>query len=267
MGRRSRPTWGKVTITVQQETAKRIRVSAAELGCEMGTFVDGVLQEHFARVDSPSKPVVLEPKPTWLANAFKACQGDRFRIAMLIYGEAVAGNPGGGSFSALPFLGDRDNELFQETLESVALQVLDAALFHVQAVERQSWDEAAALQFDSVLRGVDALFSELVSSSLVVSDVLKCVTVIEGMGIALGLLMQLGAWEVDPDEPPLPPEEAAKCIVMALCAIYEGDPDIFVVSGAVNNGETWGSRIHMASRKFAGALSLDGQTTSPVEDF
>ncbi|WP_286354886.1 hypothetical protein [Geothrix oryzae] len=46
MARPKRPGWSKITITVSEKVAKEIRVRSAELGIEMGTFVDQTIRDH-----------------------------------------------------------------------------------------------------------------------------------------------------------------------------------------------------------------------------
>ena len=46
MARPKRPGWSKITITVSEKVAKEIRVRSAEIGIEMGTFVDQTIRDH-----------------------------------------------------------------------------------------------------------------------------------------------------------------------------------------------------------------------------
>jgi len=44
--RPKRKGWNKITITVSDKVAREIRVRSAELGIEMGTFVDQTIRDH-----------------------------------------------------------------------------------------------------------------------------------------------------------------------------------------------------------------------------
>ena len=63
MPRPRRPGWSKVTITISDEVGREIRVRAAELGVDMGTFVDQAIRDREGCF-SPSSHLELDQVET-----------------------------------------------------------------------------------------------------------------------------------------------------------------------------------------------------------
>lgn len=241
MGRRSRPDWGKITITVQKDTAHKIRISAAEQGCEMGTFVDGVLQSHYegavTGVGAPSPEPASSPA-LHLAQSFTACSEDRFRIAMLVYQEALKAD-GEGPIQPLAFLGDRENGFFEELPESTVLAILTAVLENIPASSFPAWDDETARQFNHALQGVDAFFMLLAAEALPLGEIFGTFAVIEGVGGALSGEL-VGCLEEDSG---FPCREAASRVAHALLSLYGDAPQLFIEEGGRRSSMEWTSLL------------------------
>ena len=180
MPRPKRPGWSRITITVSDEISRHIRIRAAELGIEMGTFVNEAIAASL-RSPQPPRPAAppvpeVEPAfrehpalpraapanaPTGQAVPPAGSAGTHFaRLADFAHQKAIA-NPESRLFSPLRHLQVADR-LTATALSAAMFRTLIASACSSAGFELAGATDPGTLRFlDAVLQTLDRFFLQL----------------------------------------------------------------------------------------------------------
>jgi len=177
MPRPKRPGWSRITITVSDEVSRHIRVRAAELGIEMGTFVNEAVQALLRAPPPPTGHPVPEAEPGFRSGRAPLKAGppvlreaagrpagtagtDPAGLAEFVYQQAIA-SPGSRVFSPLRHL-QVAARLTANSLSAAMFRCFIASAWANAGREGAGVTDPGTLRFlDAVLQTLDRFFQEL----------------------------------------------------------------------------------------------------------